>query len=174
MSLLEKYTSTGMKLLKHPEILAKLREGIPVPISLQVAPTSRCNLKCNFCSNVNRTSQEDLSCDDLTKALVTFKKLGLKTVEWTGGGDPTLYAKIQYMMLFSSELGFEQGFITNGVALWDAYREHPAAFNKLTWLRISMNCLDYVQDIRIPFLGWKTVLGFSYVMNSLTTVETFR
>ena len=59
------FTSTGTKLIHHPDVVKKLQvDRIASPISLQVAPTSRCNLKCVFCSNANRSKHEDkLKCD---------------------------------------------------------------------------------------------------------------
>lgn len=161
------YTSTGLKLIHHhPEILGLLKNGMARPVSLQVGPTSQCNLNCEFCSNVNRARNESLKFDDLIGVIYKLHNVGLKTVEWTGGGDPTLYSEINNAIQACSDLGLEQGFITNGIALGNIERN----LHLLKWLRISMNCLDYVESIEIP--QFKGVLGFSYVMNAKTTKET--
>ena len=115
MDNLRTYTSTGFKLIHHPDVIQrmKLQKRI-MPISLQVAPTSRCNLNCSFCSNANRRKHEDLGLRPLSLILNELSRLDLKTVEWTGGGDPTLYEGINEIIKVASFCGLEQGFITNG------------------------------------------------------------
>jgi len=159
------YTSTGGKLMRHPGAIKRFKgAGIATPVSLQIAPTSRCNLKCVFCSNVNREKHEDLSCDLITNLIFGLIPKGLKTVEWTGGGDPTLYPDIDKAINWLDVCGLRQGVITNGIAIKESIRQEN--LNKLSWLRISMNCLDYVDSIEIPEITG--VLGFSYVMNEKT------
>ena len=166
------YTSTGMKLLRHPDVIKKFKEtGIATPVSLQIAPTSRCNLKCVFCSNVNRDQNEDLNINLLYDLITELLPKGLKTIEWSGGGDPTLYPYINDVIEWVAGWGcIKQGFITNGVAL----RSHVTQENldRLTWIRISMNCLDYMSGINIPEI--KGTLGFSYVINEKTNNLTLQ
>lgn len=162
------FTSTGNKLIHHTpaiEYIKWYKKG--TPISLQIAPTSRCNLNCSFCSNANRTKHEDLDLKDLEQFLVNMFYLGAKTVEWTGGGDPTMYEHINFMIKMSDKMKFEQGFITNGILLREKITKKN--LNTLRWLRISMNCLDYVDSVDIPDI--QGTLGFSYVMNDKTDDE---
>jgi MoaA/NifB/PqqE/SkfB family radical SAM enzyme len=92
---------------------------------------------------------------------------GLQTVEWTGGGEPLLYSRIKVGILSANVLGLKQGLITNGLLLNTLPED---ILSKLTWIRVSMNCLDYVDKITIP--KFKGTLGFSYVMNENTTCDT--
>lgn len=160
------YTSTGIKLMRHPWVVSKfMTTGVATPISLQISATSRCNLKCVFCSNVNRSQHEDLSIDQIIQLISDLEPKGLKTVELTGGGDPTLYPKINELIHWiSTRWHISQGLITNGVALSANIIQEN--LDNLSWLRISMNCLDYVDSIEIPDI--KGTLGFSYVMNEKT------
>jgi MoaA/NifB/PqqE/SkfB family radical SAM enzyme len=105
---------------------------------------------------------------DLTKVIIELKGRGLKTIEWTGGGDPTLWDSIADAIFFVDEMGLEQGFITNGVALKEKLTK--SVLNKLKWVRISMNCLDYVKTIDVPRING--TLGFSYVWNDRTNEDT--
>jgi MoaA/NifB/PqqE/SkfB family radical SAM enzyme len=158
MSKVRTFTSTGKKLLHHTEAVELFkRDRLGTPISLQVGPTSRCNLKCKFCSNVNRKKHQDLDTYQLQNVILKLLAFGLKTVEWTGGGDPTLYKGINEMIVFCNKCDLEQGMITNGVEL-----NKIDTFEHLKWLRISMNCLEYVDDIEIPDLPHLT-MGFSFV-----------
>jgi len=166
--MIRKFTSTGMKLIHHPEVVKKLKdERRASPISLQVAPTSRCNLNCVFCSNANRTKHEDLDVRELFQLLAHMKNRGLKTVEWTGGGDPTLYKHINEAIDFVHKLGLEQGFITNGVLLREKLSEE--SIKALKWIRVSVNSLEYVPELDLPFFSG--TLGFSYVKNEKSTSE---
>jgi MoaA/NifB/PqqE/SkfB family radical SAM enzyme len=163
------FTSTGIKLLHHPNVIQKLQIAkLATPVSVQIAPTSRCNLKCSFCSNVNRNRHEDLSDKRVRKIIEDCYSLGTKTVEWTGGGDPTQYEWINDVVWYASSFNcFKQGMISNGIAVKDNIEQR--ILDRLTWLRISMNCLDYVDSVDLP--EFKGTLGFSYVMNSNTTQE---
>jgi len=159
------YTSTGIKLVNHPTVIRNIKiDKKATPVSIQIAPTSRCNLNCVFCSNVNRDKHEDLELDLVLDAMKQLRTLGAKTVEWTGGGDPSLYENINEVIAVANMLGYKQGFISNGVATKKMLSD--SSLKKLTWLRISMNCLDYMDNIEIPRIDG--TLGFSYVMNEKT------
>lgn len=161
------YTSTGMKLLHHPKVVSWLLNRRAIPVSLQVSPTSRCSLNCMFCSNVNRNKDEELKLNELDRILGRLVGLGLKTVEWTGGGDPTLYKNINEAIRYASSYHLKQGFITNGIFLKEALTEKELKL--LFWVRVSMNSLDYVDEVVLPEIPG--VLGFSYVMNERTNAE---
>lgn len=171
MNKLNTFTSTGSKILHHPDFFKSIKnDGHIKPISIQLAPTSVCQLKCNFCSNANRQTNESLSFEDVEKILSDFKTLGAKTVEFTGGGDPCLYTYINQAIALANSLGYKIGLITNGVALKKIHDEHLL---KLTWIRVSMNALEYVRDLDFPEIPESTTLGFSYVMNKFTNTEIF-
>ena len=163
------FTSTGEKLFRHREVLKKFRdEKKATPIVLHVMPTSKCNLRCSFCSVKDRKVHETLSLDDVI--LPTVDKLmsrGLKSVILSGGGEPTIYSDFERMIDEFSERGLEIGLITNGTLL-DKY--NPAVFEKMAWLRISVNSLDYVNQIKIPKLKNPTV-GFSYIITDKDTTN---
>jgi hypothetical protein len=160
------FTSTGEKLLHHPAIVSRLQHNYGAPVSIQIAPTSRCQLNCIFCSNTNRSKHEDLSFKKVSKFLYDMFYLGAKTVEWTGGGDPSMYGEINASVALAHELKMQQGLITNGLGFANFERQRLKTFD---WIRISMNCLDYVDSINIPSLAIKTTLGFSYVLNDKTS-----
>lgn len=168
MSKLNTFTSTGSKLLNHPEAIMQFKMGYGTPISLQIGPTSRCNLNCGFCSNVNRSSHQDLDVRQLGVLLYELKGIGLKVVEWTGGGDPTCYPEINAAIEIADHLHLDQGMITNGLLL--TTKLQWSSLQRLKWLRVSMNCLDYEDEVAIPQIPG--TLGFSYVWNEKTSEKT--
>jgi organic radical activating enzyme len=163
------FTSTGIKILHHPEVVSRLQKNKGTPVYIEVAPTSRCQLSCVFCSNVNRTKHEELNFDSLKKMLVKLTTIGLKAITYTGGGDPTMYSSINDCINLSNSLKLDQGMITNGLGFSKIKR-----LDLLKWIRISMNCLDYVEKIDIPEISENTTLGFSYVINDKTNDDTYK
>lgn len=161
MDKLSTFTSTGIKLIHHPDVLTCLKKGQAKPVSLQVAPTSRCNLNCSFCSNVNREKHEDLDFQNLKCFIYDLIERGLKTVEITGGGDPTMYKHINQLIEFCHSHFLEVGMISNGVLLKEAISQKN--LDKLKWLRVSLNSLEHYGDIDIPEI--KGSLGFSFVVH---------
>lgn len=151
------YTSTGIKffksLLRNNSLLIK-----PKPISLQIALTERCNLNCGFCSVAKRKKKFEWNYKELVQATMKFKDLGIKTIEITGGGEPTLFHKLDDYILFCDSLGLQIGLITNGIHAAKVLSKK--ALKILSWMRISMNSLDYVKKIDIPVING--TLGFSY------------
>lgn len=140
-----------------------------MPITLQVVPTDVCNLNCDFCS-VKFRGNNTLELSKILAVLDNpwFSSLG--GVEITGGGDPTLYPEINELITECHDRGIFVGLITNGVALKKKIKQ--GQLEKLTWVRVSLNSLDYLPDIDLEKLPDHVTLGFSYVLNCKTTQET--
>ena len=92
----------------------------------------------------------------------------MKTVEWTGGGDPILWDGLNEAIAYCKTLGLKQGIITNGVDMAKGLTKE--SLETLCWIRISMNCLDYVGDIAMP--EYNGTLGFSYVLRGWEDIGT--
>jgi MoaA/NifB/PqqE/SkfB family radical SAM enzyme len=194
------YTSTSTKLLQHMDRLQEARtKGHWRPITLQLAPTDRCNLDCIFCSVKHRNFEQveglvkkygrnvvvgkpkekpdELSMEQIKTAVEDLMSVGpLKSVEVTGGGDPTMYPQVNELIDYLHGKGLEVGMITNGLLVKKVLK--PSTLDKLTWLRVSLSYLDkenfytppeVVDDIDLPKI--KGVLGFSYVWNEFSTEQ---
>jgi MoaA/NifB/PqqE/SkfB family radical SAM enzyme len=61
-------------------------------------------------------------------------ELGVGSIEFTGGGEPTVHKDHIEIIGHAQGLGMQTGLVTNGVRLSD----HPV-FGALTWLRISLD-----------------------------------
>ena len=171
MSKLHKFTSTGNKIYRHGDVLSAWNNGIPKPTSLQIALTEKCTLSCAFCSVVNREKTQEIPYADLMNATLAFMKLGIKTVEITGGGDPLLYPHLNAYLSFLLKCGIKIGIITNGIG---NKKIDAKLLEQLSWIRISSNVLDYRDEIEIP-KNFKGTLGFSYCWTEgLSTEEQLR
>jgi len=171
------FTSTGEKILFHEKAIENLRNKRNHPIVLHIMPTELCNLRCAFCSVAQRGKNgklfPDLEMSRIKNVVKKFKKMGLKAVILSGGGEPTIYPRINELLEFLHSEKLETGLISNGIAL--ARNINPKNLNCLTWIRISINSLDYIDDIEVPKLNpQKTTLGFSYIWNPLTSQKTIK
>lgn len=159
---LDIYTSTGKKYARHPEMFNALRNGIGRPESLQVSLTNKCNLSCIFCSVAERELKQQWDYYDLCKSIQKFMIVGIKTVEFSGGGEPTLHPEFNAITHFAKGLGLRLGLITNGLRL-KYISEH--VLKCYDWIRISMVALDYQETIELPDKFPENVtIGMSYVV----------
>ena len=161
------FSSSVAKLLYHSH---RLRHPLQ-PITLQLALTDKCNLNCDFCSVKNRAGDE-LETSQIFHILSDPVFGALKGVEITGGGEPTLHPDIDEIIKHVIlGRGLQAGLITNGMALMK--NVSIDAMSLLTWIRVSLNGLDYLDDIKLTTrIPAETTLGFSYVLNDRTTQET--
>lgn len=165
----KRYTSTTTKLLHNLDRLQEIQQGNIRPISVQLAPTDKCNLSCDFCS-VKHREMKTLTLEQVSQVLKDMRGMGAKTVEFTGGGDPTMYTWINEAVELADQLGYRMGFITNGVQLNKLDLENVA---KLTWVRVSLNSLDYVKEVSLNIPEGVT-LGFSYVWNARSSTDRLK
>lgn len=166
----KQFTSTVTKLLHNLDRMKEIQEGKIRPISIQLAPTDKCNLDCTFCS-VKKRPMKELTKGESFKAVYELAGLGAKTIEITGGGDPTMCNYVNELIIYCKTLGLKVGFITNGVLL--NKRVHPEALKCLTWLRVSLNSLDYIKNIELKIPDNLT-LGFSYVWNEKSNMDVLK
>jgi len=148
-----------------------MKIGIFKPLSLHFSLTDTCNLDCEFCSNKKRDGYE-FTFEEVKNILNVFHTLGAVSVEFTGG-EPTLHKNINEIIAHAKSIGYSVGLKSNGVDIKKYLLKDT--FKKLTWLRISLNSLDYVSEDKLNFTNISnlTFLGFSYVYNDKTNDAVF-
>lgn len=128
------FTSNVSKLLKHLDKLKILQEGgTPSPVMVHMSICNLCNLTCSFCCFANRSSKDILSIDKIKQALISFRKLGVTGLEFTGGGEPTLHPQFDEAVSFAHELGYKIGICTNGSKL-----KNIKTWDKFSWVRLGL------------------------------------
>ena len=134
------------KVLYHPELvqaLAQQRTHEGYPVFVHLMPDNRCNQNCSFCSfrmdNWKNSKQFNTKASipwERMKALIQeFKEVGVKAVEITGGGEPTLYPN--FMGLVRGLFPIKRALVTNGMRLTSEWCEELPAH--LTWMRVSID-----------------------------------
>jgi hypothetical protein len=131
-------TSNRAKMLKHLDKLDLIQNGTMAPVMLHIAPTNRCNMQCSHCCFSSRNRGMELSKELLTRAIGHASDIGIKAIEYTGGGEPTVYPWINDAIDFASDLGLSQGICTNG---WDIAKVND--WSKFAWVRLSLNAMEY-------------------------------
>ena len=102
------------------------------PIHVQLNPTNRCNLNCDYCSCSERDKQLGLSLDSCAELMSSFRALGCKSVTVTGGGEPTCHKQISKLLRGIEWLHIKIGLVTNGTLL-----HKTESLDTATWIRIS-------------------------------------
>lgn len=144
-----------MKLWKYPErIAAWKRNEFFAPVGVEVDLTNRCNLGCSFChfaythtrgpharANAGYDLGDEMDLELLKHILPELAVAGVKSVTFSGGGEPTLYPHFIDAGYFAVRTGLKLGLYTNGTlvngekAAW--LKEHAA------WVVVSLDEPDW-------------------------------
>ena len=149
------------KVLFHPDRIHALCQGVqPIPLQVQISISDLCNQGCRTCayrmegysSNalfvdrdssgrvVNANPVRWILREKLEAILDDCQKLGVKAIQITGGGEPTLHPEYSEVFDGIVRRGLDLGVVTNGVLL-----TNPHAIEALTrpgvetWIRVSLD-----------------------------------
>ncbi len=127
------------KLLLHSERIKALAETEDcVPLTVEIDPTNTCSHNCQFCSTRSelKVNRDSLPIDLIVNLLHDLKNQDVRSINWKGGGEPTLYPRLGEVIEEADKLGFAQGLTTNGSLL---FRWHELAARTLDWIRVSLD-----------------------------------
>ena len=172
------------KIMYYVDEVERLIAGEPVmPVTCEIDPTNRCQLTCDFCMFKGLragNNPEDLDLGLFRYLLLDLKKIGVKSITFTGGGEPTLHKDFAKMVEWAENLGFEYGLITNGIRLEKIERPDHFKFIRVsldaatskTYTKLKRsNCFDLViQNIRYA-RNKGALVGISYVVNKINCTE---
>lgn len=109
------------------------------PIQVELNPTNRCNMNCDWCITKYAHKKEDINIEVLKDFLRQFSNLGGKSIDWTGGGEPLIYSDIEEAIEYASGKNIRQGIMTNGLfksELLDVIAENT------DWIRFSLDTIS--------------------------------
>jgi MoaA/NifB/PqqE/SkfB family radical SAM enzyme len=123
-----------------------LETGRTTPSLAEVSPTGYCNARCPWCFFKEKWTGDQIDPNVMVGALHAMPDLGIKAVNWTGGGEPVLHPQFSEFVALAADLKLKQGLFTN------AYQEipHQEAFE---WIRISMTDKHWHEIVKphVPF-----------------------
>jgi MoaA/NifB/PqqE/SkfB family radical SAM enzyme len=173
----------------HFDRLAELRQtGDTFPILIEVNLTNYCNESCRWCisayshlGNPGMTPDEKrvrqvrleespaiagrpdrrrgLDVGVLGSFLGQARGKGLRSVTWSGGGEPTTHPRFPDAVRAAAGHGLEQGLMTNGFFPRDYV---PVIGQNLRWVRVSLDTID-----RDRYRDQKAVDAFPRVVENI-------
>ena len=143
---------SDLKAAWHIDKIEELRRGHQVvPAQVQLILSDLCNQDCHFCAyrSSNGFSTEQFAGDKgernpnrkigLEKAIEILDdcaSLGVKAIQFTGGGEPTVHPDHLHIFEYAQDIGLETSLVTNGVLFRDGWQE---VLPKMKWVRISID-----------------------------------
>lgn len=147
-----------------------------MPITCEVDPSNRCMLHCNFCMYKDFIAREavHLPLEIYNKFLSEARTTGLRSITFTGGGEPLMNPVFNMMARSALKNGIEIGLVTNGFML-DTVED----ITHYKFVRVSLDASDaktYKQlknvdvfNSIISNIEWAVregaFIGLSYVVN---------
>lgn len=135
------------KLLWHGDRIKQwLETGKSKPVLVEISPTGFCNARCPWCFFKDKVEPVMLSKNLVNAMMTGLCSVGIRAINWTGGGEPTLHPNLSDMVIAADLYGFEQGIFTN------AYKPIPHE-DLFKWIRISLTS-EWFKPIvkpKVPF-----------------------
>lgn len=145
------------KAAHHQDSINALRDGKqPVPLQVQLIIADLCNHNCSFCayrmenytSNqlfgekdpltgiINNNPNRMIPYEKCIEILNDCKEMGVKALQFTGGGEPTVHPKHPEIFAHTLDLGLDLALVTNGTVLRPGVAELLA---RSKWVRVSVD-----------------------------------
>jgi MoaA/NifB/PqqE/SkfB family radical SAM enzyme len=167
----------------HIEKIARLRDGLQiVPSHVQLIISDLCNQNCSFCAyrkdggfsteqfgemvdgklvkNPNRRIPYDKACEILSDC----RDMGVKAIQFTGGGEPTVHPNHIDIFKHAQFLGLQTGLVTNGLVMRD-----PQTIADMNWVRFSLDA-----GTTETYEAIRESKGFSKVLHNIYKVVECR
>lgn len=127
----------GFKLMSHRQFIDYFENKEVYPINIEISPSGICNASCENCfyrQNENQLKGLDKFYIDenrMEKLIIELAELKVKSISWTGGGEPTLHPSFSKFAKWTYEAGIQQGLFTN------ALREIEYDPELFQWIRVT-------------------------------------
>jgi len=138
------------KVLHHPQRYAEWYSSgdTTAPVTVKIDLTNVCNHDCPGCIDHDLIDNDNnhLSYDIFETLLPDLKAAGVKGINYTGGGEPTVHKEFDKIVRLTNELGLEIGLICNGSRFHSWPMEE--LLKMFTWIRVSLDSYDKKTHIR--------------------------
>lgn len=139
----DKRKMDGTKLLHHMDRVIQCYDKhmkVP-PILINLGATKKCNANCIYCFGTfqGKDQKSFIEKEPLLNLFEDAPKLGVKSIEIIGDGEPTLNPYIYEAMDIGKKNGLDMAFSTNGILLDDNEKRENILRN-CTWMRFNISC----------------------------------
>lgn len=168
---------SNFKAAYHLDDIKAFRNKKPnPPRHVQIILSDLCNQNCSFCAYrmdggfstenfreissiglIKKNPNRKIPTEKVFEILKDCSEIGVKAIQFTGGGEPTLHP--DYLSIFQEahRLNFQTALVTNGTRFedWDF-----ATLNRMSWIRVSLDAgnKDTYEKIRESKL-WNKVIS---------------
>ncbi|MFA5392127.1 MAG: radical SAM protein [Candidatus Paceibacterota bacterium] len=142
----DSYAIDYHKIMFHPERLnawLKAQKSwdkakVFYPIYIEISLSGICNHRCRFCA-FDYLGYEGgfANFQNLKKAIKDMAKGGVKSILFSGEGEPLLYPKVKEVIRYANSLGINVALATNGALLKESISKSILPF--LSWLKVSID-----------------------------------
>jgi MoaA/NifB/PqqE/SkfB family radical SAM enzyme len=164
---------SDLKAAWHLDKIKDLRAGAQiVPAQVQLILSDLCNQDCHFCSyrmsnglsseqfgeNGNMNPNRKIHTEKAREILADCAILGVRAVQFTGGGEPTVHPDHLVLFKYAQELGLETSLVTNGILQRPGWQE---VLPKMKWVRVSVdagNADEYASVRRVRPIYYEVAL----------------
>jgi len=148
------------KAAHHVDRIQSLRDGEqPSPVQVQLIISDLCNHNCSFCayrmegytsnqnfgewdavtSMINNNPNRMISYEKCCEILDDCVELGVKALQFTGGGEPTVHPKHKEIFQYTIDNDLDLSLVTNGTVMRDGV---PEILAQSKWVRFSIDAAD--------------------------------
>lgn len=108
-----------------------------MPVSFEIDASNACQNDCDFCMFAFHIKKHrvHLPFELYTKVVWDFYRHSIKSITFTGGGEPLMNPKIVDMIKMANHLNIKVGLVTNGIGL----KRIEEVADKLEFVRISLD-----------------------------------
>ncbi len=140
------YQIDSHKLIYHPERVSKIQAVGKIwerakdiyPIYVELSPVGACNHRCTFCAvDYVGYKPDRLSLEIMRERFPEFARLGVKSVNFAGEGEPMLHKNISEMICLAKEAGLDASLTTNASIMQKDFLDK--ALPCLSWVKVSLN-----------------------------------
>jgi len=158
---------SALKIFKHLNRIAAYRDGgVTFPVSVDLSLSNLCNQNCIWCYYRNYLESARVKLDKarVIKLIDELSKLGIKGINFSGGGEPLTHPGLIDLMEYAHGKGIDVGLITNGVLLDELKCKRLSGISKFVRISLSsstsMSYAKYHQTPESSFQRLKKNLGF--------------
>lgn len=136
---MDKFKVESQKLMYHIPRVNRWLEGKDIyPIYIEIGPSRNCNYRCSFCAfDYLQRQPEYIDKSLLLKRLSEMSDCGVKSIMYSGEGEPLLHPEIIELVRYTRKAGLDAALTTNGLLLEEETSEKLLPY--LSWIRISLN-----------------------------------
>ena len=126
------------KLLFHSGKISQWLKGENIyPILVEFDLSNACNHNCNFCNFKYTHNGKVLDKGVAIRTIKELSELGVKAINWTGGGEPLCNKSFCDIARFTIHRHIEQGIFTNGALMTEEIMETLLCTHH--WIRFSID-----------------------------------